>query len=362
MNIIHVLEDFSFQSGGIRTVVLDLHKRLISAGIKSKIVTPRIEKDDEVIKVDGEETLWCYSHNLIETLRVLYLNGEIDIIHIHGVWMYPQYAAAKFAKQKKIPFLITPHGMYEPWLWTQGAFKKKLYFNLVVKSVFSKATCFHAITSNEAQEIQLLFPTTTAIEIPNLIDSNLLSNSYYDGKERYILYVGRLDPKKGIDLLIRAFANLDMQDYKLKIVGKFNNYKLELDELISQLGLEKRIEFLGFTTGLEKTETFRKAFVFVAPSHSEVVGMVNLEAAMAKTPVITTFQTGLKKEWSNHGGILVNPNIKEIESGLKTALSWSINERNMNGEKLYNFVVKNYSWQNRFSDWHMLYKGMLKSV
>lgn len=362
MNIIHVLEDFSFQSGGIRTVVLDLHKRLISAGVNSKIVTARTEQGDEVIKVDGEETPWCYSRNLIKTLRILHVKSEIDIIHIHGVWMYPQYAAAKFAKQKKIPFLVTPHGMYEPWLWTQGALKKKLYFNLFVKSVFSKADYFHAITSNEAQELQLLFPYTTAIEIPNLIDSSLMSHSDYHGKERYVLYVGRLDHKKGIDLLIRAFANLDMQDYKLKIAGKFNDYKLELDELVLQLGLGKRVKFLGLISGQEKIYAFKNAFVFVAPSHSEVVGMVNLEAAIFKTPVITTFQTGLKREWSKNGGILVNPNVREIESALKIALNWSLDERNINGEKLHNFVVKEYSWKNRFGDWLKLYEGLIKSA
>ena len=97
----------------------------------------------------------------------------------------------------------------------------------------------------------------------------------------------------------------------------------------------------------------------MAPSHSEVVGMVNLEAAIFKTPVITTFQTGLKNEWSNNGGILVNPNVKEIEFALHTALNWTLEERNKNGEKLRDFVLKEYSWQYRFNDWIKLYKSML---
>ncbi|WP_298893564.1 glycosyltransferase [uncultured Psychroserpens sp.] len=360
MNVIHVLEDFSFQSGGIRTVVLDLHTRLLNNNVNSKILSTRKEEGDEIIKVDGDLTPWRYSKNLKTTLKNLHAKNEIDVIHIHGVWMYPQYATAKFAKQNNIPFLITCHGMYEPWLWSQGTLKKKLYFNLVVKSVFSKANYLHAITSNEDKEIKMLFPNTPTVEIPNLIDSNLATENNYDQKEKYVLYVGRLDPKKGIDLLIKAFANLNPKDFKLKIAGGFNDYKQELDQLVSSYQLEDKVAFLGLITGEEKVKLFKNAFVFVAPSHSEVVGMVNLEAAIFKTPVITTFQTGLNEKWSSNGGLLVNPNVTEIESALKTALSWTLEQRNQNGLNLYNFVLKEYSWQYRFNDWLKLYESMLK--
>jgi glycosyltransferase involved in cell wall biosynthesis len=360
MNVIHVLEDFSFKSGGIRTVVLDLHTRLLDNGIHSKILTTRIENGDEAIKVEGDTKPWRYSKNLKRIFKNLHSNNKIDLIHIHGVWMYPQYAAAKFAKQHNIPFLITCHGMYEPWLWSQGTLKKKMYFNLVVKSAFSKADYLHAITNNEAEELKVLFPSTPTVEIPNLIDSKLAVEGDYKGQEKYVLYVGRLDSKKGIDLLIRAFSNLNLEGFKLKIAGNFNDYKQELDELVLSLSMKERVDFLGLITGEEKVKMFMNAFVFVAPSHSEVVGMVNLEAAIYKTPVITTFQTGLKKEWSKNGGILVNPNVNEIESALESVLNWTIEQRNENGLKLHNFVLEAYSWQNRYNDWVKLYQSMVK--
>ena len=360
MNVIHVLEDFSFLSGGIRTVVLDLHTRLLDNGINSKILSTRTEPEDDAIKVDGGKAPWRYSKNFKSVLKNLLAKNEIDLIHIHGVWMYPQYAAAKFAKQNNIPFLITCHGMYEPWLWSQGTLKKKLYFNMVVKSAFSKANYLHAITSNETKEINELFPHTPTIEIPNLIDSYQNTENDYNHEEKYVLYVGRLDPKKGIDLLIKAFSKLKPESVKLKIAGGFNDYKKELEALVSSLGLENKVEFLGLIIGEEKIKLFKNAFIFVAPSHSEVVGMVNLEAAIFKTPVITTFQTGLKKEWSDNGGILINPSIEEIESALKNALDWTLEERNQNGQDLYNFVLKEYSWQYRLNDWLQLYKSMLK--
>lgn len=359
MNIVHVLEDFSFESGGIRTVVLDLHTRLLNSGINSIILTTKTEPNDKAIKVQGETAPWRYSKNLKATLKQLYSQRQLDILHIHGVWMYPQYASAKFGQQFNVPYIITCHGMYEPWLWSKGTLKKKLYFNLFAQSAFSKAKYLHAITANEANEIRAFFPETPIVEIPNLIDTQETIEYKYDANEKYILYLGRLDPKKGINLLIEAFSKIEIQDVKLKIAGKFNDYKQELEGLVKSLGLENRVEFLGLVTGNRKIELFKKAFIFVAPSHSEVVGMVNLEAAICKTPVITTFQTGLNEEWATNGGILVNPNITELSAALNDSLKWTIEQRNVYGIKLHDFVLKTYSWQYRFKDWVNLYNSIL---
>ena len=83
--------------------------------------------------------------------------------------------------------------------------------------------------------------------------------------------------------------------------------------------------------------------------------MVNLEAAILKTPVITTYQTGLDKEWNANGGQLINPDIDELTTALEHALSWSVQEREQNGQKLHLFVRNNYSWEERFKDWLALY-------
>ena len=359
MNIVHVLEDYSFLSGGLRTVVKDLHSRLILEGINSNIITTRKEKHDNVIKVHGGNKPWRFSNNLINKLDELHAKNNIDVIHIHGVWMYPQYATAKYAFKNKIPFLISCHGMYEPWLWLNGSFKKKIYFKHVVKNVFSKAKYLHAITLPEADELKKLFPSTNVIEIPNLIDLKYQVKNTPNLKEKYVLYLGRIDKKKGIDILINAFSNLGNKKFRLKIAGAPNDYQKELKNLVKSLDLDNQVDFLGLVTGKEKEILFKNAFVFVAPSHSEVVGMVNLESAIYKTPVITTFQTGLKKEWSNNGGLLVNPNINEVQEALGVSLNWTDDERNENGKKLCDFVTKEYSWTHRFKDWIYLYQSIL---
>ncbi len=359
MKILHVLEDYSVHSGGIRTVLKELNQKLNQANIDSYILSSKKEKDDEIFLVETGKP-WLYSKQWAEELNEIYIKNNIDIIHIHGVWMYPQYIAAKFAIQHQIPFLLTPHGMYEPFLWNKSKLKKKIYFNLLSKPVFSKADAIHAITFNEKNNLKKLFQNSNIIEIPNLIDQNNFKEIPPNLNEKYILFLGRLDPKKGIDLLIKSFSKINNTGWKLKIAGGFTPYKKELEKLVEEYNLADKVEFLGLVTGEVKNQLYANAFVFVAPSHSEVVGMVNLEAAIFKTPVITTYQTGLNPKWNDNGGILINPKIEELINALNKVTNWSIEERIHNGIKLHNFVINNYSWQNRLKDWKALYENILK--
>ena len=86
--------------------------------------------------------------------------------------------------------------------------------------------------------------------------------------------------------------------------------------------------------------------------------MVNLEAAINKTPVITTHQTGLKPEWNENGGKLINPNLDELTHALENAIKWDQFERETNGRKLSDFVIEFYSWEKRFVDWENTYEKL----
>ncbi|WP_303316562.1 glycosyltransferase [Flavivirga abyssicola] len=359
MNILHILEDYSIYSGGIRTVVKELIERLNSLEHKSYIISSNKEKGDNIRIVDCKDDFLLYSKDWQKKIEEIYVDEKIDIFHIHGVWRYPQYIAAKIALKNKIPYVLTPHGMYEPWIWQKGKIQKKLYFQILAKRVFSKSSKIHAITNDEKLHLAKIFKGADFVEIPNLIDHNLNKGiNRITDSEKYVLYVGRLDKKKGIDILINAFSKLNPEGVKLKIAGPFNDYKHILDKLVEKNNVSDKVEFLGLVKGSEKVELFTNAFAFVAPSHSEVVGMVNLEAAVYKTPVITTYQTGLNRLWGKNGGILINPSEKELYEALNKILQWSIEERNYNGEKLYNFVLEHYSWEKRLSDWDKLYNNI----
>lgn len=360
MKIAHILEDYSKLSGGLRTVVQDLNQHLVQNSIDSQIVTTRAEVEDNVTvyKRSLYKDAWCYSTELKNSLA----NIKSDINHIHGVWMYPQFIASKISYTTKKPYIITPHGMLEPWLWENGTSKKKIYFELMIKKYFSGANVLHAITPDEKDNLYKLFGHKNIEIVPNSISCTEIDscNIKRQNCDKFILFVGRLHSKKGIDLLIKAFSKLKDTGIRLRIAGPFNEYKKELDKLVKSLGIESRVDFLGMVTGKEKYQLFKDAWVFVAPSFSEVVGMVNLEAAAFETPVISTYQTGLYKEWNHHGGHLINPKLDELVNSLTEAVGWSETERNDRGKMLRQFIVDNYSWEKNIFKWIDLYKGVNK--
>ena len=364
MTIIHILEDYSILSGGIRTVVRNLHLKLLSQNHNSIILTPYFEAGDEsLIKIPiRNKQPWVYSKHLKTILTELNLESKIDVIHIHGVWMFPQYYGCKFAIKNKIPFVISFHGMFEPWLWKSGFLKKKIYTKFLIQRIFKQATVIHSITNSETNDLKARFKNVKVVEIPNLISlPKLEKQSASKYNLDYILFLGRLDPIKGINLLIEAFATLEDSNIKLKIAGPANEYQDELKVQVKELSLGNRVEFLGLVNGVEKQRLYENALVFVSPSFSEVIGMVNLEAAIYKTVVITTHQTGLDKEWTNNGGFLINPEVKEIKGAIETVLSWDDNTRELKENQLQEFVSKNYSWENRYQDWENLYKIIRKN-
>ncbi|WP_282071182.1 glycosyltransferase [Polaribacter atrinae] len=361
IKILHIVENYSFSSGGIRTVVKNLTEELSNENYTSFILTSRKEKEDKsAYVVNSDKKPWLYSKEWKVKIHEICSEKKIDCIHIHGTWMFPQFIASKYAIKNNIPFIITAHGMFEPWLWEQGKFKKKFYFNFFTKKYFSKATVVHSITGEETKNLKKLFINGNIEEIPNLIKEQKEDLNLIDKKEKYILYIGRLDEKKGIDLLIKSFIKINPKNVKLKIAGEFNVYKNNLEKIIESSNIDSNnIEFLGFVEAEAKHKLIKNAFVLAAPSHSEVIGMVNLEAAILKTPVITTYQTGLNKLWKENGGFLINPNQKELISSLEEVLKWSKEKQIEQGEKLYNFVLEKYTWKNRIEDWKKLYKSVL---
>jgi glycosyltransferase involved in cell wall biosynthesis len=104
----------------------------------------------------------------------------------------------------------------------------------------------------------------------------------------------------------------------------------------------------------KKLSLYRHAWAFCAPSQTEVMGLVNLEAASVQLPVVTTHETGLW-DWEDGGGLLVHPRVEELSRALKQVFSWSDRERRDRGQKLRQLVERRYSWQAVGLQWLKFY-------
>jgi len=355
--ILQVTEDIRLKSGGVTTMLKELNEKIIkNYNFESKILTNFRDDNDFENSLVKPTNPWNYNSNYFEILDQIKPNA----LHLHGIWKYTQYIASKYAVKNRLNYVVSTHGMLEPWLFKNKKLKKIIYINFFVKEIFKNATVLHAITSNERESIKKYYGDKKRIEvIPNLIDFEKQITECQNFEEKYILFLGRMHPIKGIDLLIKSYSKISNFKYKLKIVGPFNDYTQELKKLVSNLNLDNKVEFIDKVEGNIKTKLLQNAFAVFSPSYSEVVGMVNLEAAMLKTPVITTHQTGLEKGWNENGGFLINPNIDEIQKKLTEVHSWTIEERIERGNNLYNFVYDNYSWNKKGHLWKELYQSLV---
>jgi len=146
--IIHIAEDISLSSGGLRSMITALDRYLNSQiDLTSDIITLKKESHDSYQTVNSKTNPWNYS----KEYKISLLNNiaSNSCIHLHGVWMYPQYIASKIAKKKGLNTVITSHGMLEPYLLNDKNLKKSIYLNLFLKNIFKRTDIIHAITANE---------------------------------------------------------------------------------------------------------------------------------------------------------------------------------------------------------------------
>jgi glycosyltransferase involved in cell wall biosynthesis len=161
-----------------------------------------------------------------------------------------------------------------------------------------------------------------------------------------------------VEVLLAAFARArKKRTFRLVIAGPDNTpvYGARLRAQAKALGVEREVTFLGPVFGPEKGRLFRQAWAFCLPSHSEVVGLVNLEAAAAGVPVITTFETGLD-DWEEGGGLLVHPQVEDLARVLEQVCSWSDSERQQRGRRMRQWVERRYSWEVVGPLWLQLYE------
>jgi len=255
--------------------------------------------------------------------------------------------------------------MLEPWLWDQQGWKirakKRLYWSALAYPALSKASVIHAITPLEQNNLARLFPGNRIEVIPNAIDVS--GEDYCPQVERgkTILFLGRIEPKKGVDLLLRAFARAKIsQDWSVDVVGPVwaQAYLSGLKAIVTECRLEQRVRFRGPLFGEQKRKLIDTAWVLAAPSHSEVVGLVNLEAAARCLPTITTHQTGLH-DWEQGGGLLIEPNEEALVLALEAACSWSVQEQHERGLASRRLILQRYSWQAVMPMWMRLYSSLI---
>ena len=259
-----------------------------------------------------------------------------DAIIVHGLWQYQGLATWYALRNQKVPYFVYPHGMLDPWFkqrYPLKHFKKQLYWRWVEEKVLRDAAAVLFTTDEEARLAADTFTPYRARAL-NMgyglaLDSTALAATAEDfyaahadlrGK-RLVLFLGRVHPKKGCDLLIEAFAGAAKDHLSLHLVmagPDLTGMRPELDRLAERLGVANRITWTGMLTGARKWGALRAAEVFALPSHQENFGVAVAEALAVGCPVLLSTQVNIWKEIVADGAGFAEP---DTLAGTVAALS-----------------------------------------
>jgi poly(glycerol-phosphate) alpha-glucosyltransferase len=233
-----------------------------------------------VVKPVGPATIG-YAPGLAKAL----LAARLDLLHLHGIWQYPSAAASRWAKATGRPYLVSPHGMLEPYITARGRLKKAIARIAYERASWRRAS-FQALTADEAADIRAATGRGDSFVIPNAVDVAV------GGFERapVLAYIGRIHPKKNLAGLVegwrRARNVLTPLGARLRIAGWGEDaHVADLRGWIAAAGGDD-IEFIGPAFGAEKAALLGSARFLALPSFSEGLPMAVLEAWSAGTPTL----------------------------------------------------------------------------
>jgi glycosyltransferase involved in cell wall biosynthesis len=341
MKVIHFIAGIDKKEGGTAEYMrllgseLKNHVQIIVAtGISSNPI------DITGVKIKFFETSVTRWFFMLNEFKQFLLAEKPDIVHINGIWSPQNWGFQKVAQELGIKVILSPHGMLEPWILAQNPWKKKLGLFLYQKKAIQKALCLHATAQMEADNIQNLGFKTPIYIIPNGIDLiDVKEVKQYYGTQKMV-FLSRIHPKKGIELLLEAWRNCNTEGWTLEIAG--NGDENYIEKLIQGAQDFKNVNFVGAKYGEDKWDFLRSADVMVLPTHSENFGIVIAEALAVGVPVLTTQGTPWEDLEINQCGWWINLSVENLQKTIEKATHISTNDLKKMGNQGKKLVAEKY--------------------
>lgn len=274
-----------------------------------------------------------------------------DLLHVHGIWMYPSVAALNWHRRTKQPYIVSTHGMLDPWAVRNSAWKKRLSALLYEGEHLRRAACLRALNPQEEQAMRGFGLGNPICIIPNGVDlppaeiaahaSEERRSRSNDVQERTCLFLGRLHPKKGLPGLLAWWAREQPSNWRLVVAGwDQNGHEEELRRQVESLKLTGRVVFTGPVFGEQKAEMFRQADTFVLPSFSEGLPVAVLEAWAYGVPVAMTDECNLLEGFATQSAVRITAD----GEGLQQLLTMSDEDRAAMGARGRRLVEERFTW------------------
>jgi glycosyltransferase involved in cell wall biosynthesis len=244
--------------------------------------------------------------------------GSYDVVRIHGVYLFSHFAGSRRAEQAGVPYIVSPHGALDPYLRQKGRARKLVTEIAWQRRMLARAAALHAMTDEERRLIADLAPGVPRQVVPNGLDIRQFGQRA-DGERfraerlaghsgRVVLFLGRISRKKGIDVLIRAMAEVvrERPDTRLVAVGPDDEELTpELEALAASLGIADSVTFTGPLFGRERAEALAGADLWALSSHTENFGIAAVEAMASGVPVVISPGVNIAPEAAAAGAAVV---------------------------------------------------------
>lgn len=253
---------------------------------------------------------------------------DIDVVLLDSAFTWYGPMVARACRKRGVPYVLYPHGSLQDELRTHPFFRKKLWWELFDRRMVEAASAVVAVTEREAEHLRRLGVTPPVVLIPNGVEQ---IQEVPDGRaflerrfgipkdQKLIVFLGRLVPKKGVDILVMAFASVSrrFEDVLLVIAGPDEGGELRRTEtLVTRLGLGERTVFTGAVYGEDKWVLLQSASAFVLPSRGEGLAVAVLEALECRVPVVITHECGFPEVATHRAGFVIPRDVEEVAESL----------------------------------------------
>jgi glycosyltransferase involved in cell wall biosynthesis len=348
MKILHYIPSIDHSSGGTTTYIQLIAKEL-GKSTDLHIVTHRSK---QLVTIENAQIhylsipflpLYSTKRQWQKLLRDI----QPDILHINGCWIPLCAYTQMWAKQSGYKAILTTHGMLEPWIIQRHHWTRKVpALYLYQKKAVQTADYIHATVESEKQNIHKLGYNNKICVFPYGIETKNISIKSSWKKTKTILYLSRIHPKKGIELLIDAVARIKdvLGGYKIIVAGEGDaRYIQSLKNRIQEQNVESVFDFVGGVYGEKKWELFHNVDVFVLPTYSENFGIVVAEALASGTPVIVSKGAPWQEIDTHRCGWWIDNDIDTIAKTLKEVIALPEEEYRQMGIRGRQLVKDNYS-------------------
>jgi glycosyltransferase involved in cell wall biosynthesis len=282
--------------------------------------------------------------------------AEFDLIYVYSNWGFPFLPVTQAAFKASVAYVVSPRNSFRRRTWDKKFLKKMSYHCLLERRLINHASALHFTTDIERRESNWLRLRPSSFVVPNAVDLTEFEKPAKQGRFRralelgqeaeVILYLGRLDPGKGLDIAMASFAKIAARRpmARLVLVGpEENGHVRDLKALANRLGIGPRTLFPGYLDSADRLNALADADIFLLTSYSENFGMSVVESMAAGLPAVISDQVGISEDLQREEAAIVVPlDPDQIANALDELLA-SVEMRKAIGRRAKSIVHRRYS-------------------